>query len=567
MRVVLPLWKGYLYSLMDRIRIYRQINFNQWRFGLSQEQVALLWAMESKYLTKGGRNRPKAHVYDALINAVQRQMGIATPDELEVAMRLNVVKLINVEDLIMELKNLKKFAAEVGLTAKDMAGKSDIELAKLIVESIDAEKEYSADFIAWYDSIPDGAFDQMDGIKESGAATSAAAIDAEAIDALIAHINGLSKAQEFKEVIADEEMGPIFADLDCSKFKLAPQFKKAMIEHLESLKAEAASEPAAETSMDVDATAIAKSIQAAKSVEDVIKIVEINESLFEGCELASEELADVKAALIGHLGVDLTPPSKPTSALAALKNKAKGKAETPAAAPTVELAIPFDPTNFDPNEIYEAAGKLQIGVLRKFYRQVLDMAPIEVASEPGMKKDIMLDAIATALVAIQEQGPKVTAAPTAEPAAEPAAQECEMQVNSDLIKKAVGANDKDALVAMCDAMGIKLNALQKRSIPQMEKLLNEKVPAAAPAAAAGKAKLKLGAKKEEAAAEPVSESYLTKAFAVIEDMTVKKADEAAILEAVLPIYTAAGKGNKLIIKSRVKQLMEIVAIEHGLKKK
>lgn len=571
MRAVLPLWKGYLYSLAERIRIYRQINSNQYRFGFSRADILLLRRSISKYVTKGGQRKPRAHIYNELIDRINAAMATATQAELELAVRLNVVKLLNVEDLIMEIKNLKKFAAEVGLTAKDMAGLDDMHLAKAICDAIDPEKGYSAEFIAWYDAVPDGAFDNIDGIK-GGEENPVAAIDAEAIENLITHVNGLTKAAEFKELLADAEISPIFAGLDCSKFKLAPQYKKAMIEHLESIKANPPEEAAPAAAPEIDKTELAKSIAACKSIDDVIAIVEGNQGPFEGLDITETELEPVKAALINHLGVDLTPPAPANKLQALLAKKSTASAAPAAAAPAVvslggDFVIPFDPTSFDPNAVYEAAGGLQIGQLRKFYKQVTEISPADSPAEPSMKKDAMLDAIATALIAIQENGPKVTAAPVTNPAPAETKAECALEINSTTIKAAVDANDKDGLVAMCDAAGIKLNALQKRSIPQMEKMLNEKFPAAA-APAAGKGKLKLGTAKPTAPATPVlGKSYLTQAFEMIETMTLAKSDEAAIVEAVMPIYASGGKTNKLVIKTRVKQLMEIVAVEHGLKAK
>jgi len=497
-------------------------------------------------------------VYNQLIDGINQAMGTATKEELELAVRLNVVKLLNVEDLIMELKNVKVFAAEVGLTDADIAGMNDMQIAKAVCDAIDPEKGYSAEFIAWYDAVPDGAFDAMDGIKGGDAVT----IDAAAIDALISHINGLSKAQEFKDTLTNPDVGTLFAGLDCSKFKLAPQYKKAMIEHLEALKANPPAAAADSPAVQINKEDLAKAIFGCTTVDDLIAIVEANQAPFEGLEINDTELEPIKATLIKHLGVDLTPKAPPaTNKLADLLKKKQGA--TAAAAPASDLVIPFDPMKFDENDVYEKANGLQIGQLRKFYKQILEMSPVEMASEPGMKKDLMLDQIATGLIAIKENGPKKVEA-AAPPVAPPA--ECAMEINSASIKAAVDANDKDTLIAMCDASGIKVNALQKRSVSAMAMLLNQKFPeSATPAPAIGKGKLKLAS-----AAKPVEtppESYLTKAFAVIESMTVAKSTEEAIMEAVLPIFAAGGKTNKLVVKNRIKQLMEIASVEHGLKDK
>lgn len=469
---ILPLWKGYLYSLVERIRIYTLINSNQWRFNLNRDQIILLGRSIKKYVTKGGQRKPRAHVYNELIDNINMAMGIATKDELELVVKLNVVKLLNVEDLIMEIKGIKEFAAEVGLDAKEIAGKSDMQIAKMTVDAIDLEKGYSQEFIKWYDTLPDGIFDNMDDVSKS---TGDSSIDVEVITQLIEHINGLSKASEFKEVLADAELSVIFKNLDTTKFKLPPQYKKGMIDFLEFLKS---SPPESKTSAEkppVDNTALAQSVSDCKTVDELIAIIESNSTSFEGCDIDSDDLNIIKSGLIKHLGVELELPAQPTSKLAALLKK---KTNATASIKSSDLMVPFDPKAFDPNVVFEAASNLQIGQLRKFYTQIVELSPTDMASKPGMKKDSMLDAIATGLVAIAEIGPKTVS--TAAPAAAPAA-ECKVAINAAAIKTAIDTSDKEALIAMCDGADIKLNALQKRSIAQMGKMLTEFIETQTPA--------------------------------------------------------------------------------------
>jgi len=317
---------------------------------------------------------------------------------------------------------------------------------------------------------------------------------------------------------------------------------------------------------------LAKSIMATKTVEDLIPIIEENQGVFAELETTATEFEDVKSELIKFLGVELAPPAAPPTAsgkLAALLAKKKAES-TSTPAPTSDMVIAFDPKSFDPNAVYVEAEKLQIGQLRKFYKQIVELSPVDIPSTPGMKKDNMLESIATGLIAIQENGPKSAATESAPETSG----ECALEITADTVKAAIESADKPTLVAMCDASGIQLNALQKKSAAVMGKLLQDKFPpvkaeAAAPTSKLGK--LKLGLKKTDEAPAPASkaeESYFSMAFNTIERMMLEGAEESAIVDAVVPIFTAAGKKpQKLILKTRVKQLMEIISVEHGLKAK
>ena len=114
----------------------------------------------------------------------------------------------------------------------------------------------------------------------------------------------------------------------------------------------------------------------------------------------------------------------------------------------------------------------------------------------GLKKDEVFDAIATKMSEMAEGG-------TAE-----SADDTGVELTPELVADAVKAKDKEALVAICDQLEIKLNALQKKSVGGMEKRILEKLEESEPekkekvtAKKGTQTKLKLGTKKEEVSEE------------------------------------------------------------------
>jgi hypothetical protein len=559
--VKLPLWKAYLYSLMERIRLFRDINTVKYNFGFNAKQMRLLRCMFKKYTGKGGgklsgRKELRSVHYNELIDSVNRQMVIATQDELEMVNRLSIVKKLNVEDLMkFEISQLKTLAKEVGINALAAAKMKPEELAKEIIKAVDPKKGYSTEFVKWYDAIPD---DFLNTIDASGSEEAGGGDNAELIEA----INSCTKMGELKEILSDKEIGAVFAKFDASKHKLAGPCKKAMIEFLESNQAESGEAAGDDTAAKVE---IATAIMAATTDDELVAVVEANNELFTEFNPGDvTKLDEMKQLIVAHLGVELDAPPKKES----LKDRMKKKKEAEAAVTSgaEAMAIDFNPNagQFDPEGIYELADGLGIGQLKKFYSQLAKITNAEMASnKPGITKDALMEGIANALTDLAENGPK---AGTCECPAEGAG---EIEVTRKLVEDAAKAEDKESLVAMCEKVGIALNALEKRNVARMKDKLIEKLPE--DKASPGKSKLALlkskgaAAPKEEPASEIAETSKLVEIFTIVEKMVLEESEEKDIIAAVTPLYKEMGK-SALAIRGRVKVLIEVVQVDHNLKK-
>jgi len=546
-----------LYSLMERIRLFRAINTLTYNFGFSKEQMQLLRRMFKKYTQKGGSRllgykELRSIHYNELIDSVNRQMVIATQDELEVVNRLSIVKKLNVEDLMkFEIAQLKTLAKEVGINALAAAKMKPEELAKEIIKAVDPKKGYSTEFVKWYDAIPDDFLNTIDATASEGAVDNSELIEA---------INACTKMGELKEILADKEIGAAFAKFDASKYKLAGPCKKAMIEFLESNQAESGEAAGDDTAAKME---IATAIMAATTDDELVAVVEANNELFTEFNPGDvTKLDEMKQLIIAHLGVELEVAPKKESLKDRMKKKKEAEAAVTSGAEAMAIDFNPNPGEFDPEKVYEQADGLGIGQLKKFYSQLSKITNAEMASnKPGITKDALMEGIANALTDLAENGPK---AGTCECPAEGAG---EIEITRKLVEDAAKAEDKEALVAMCEKVGIALNALEKRNVARMKDKLIEKLPE--DKASPGKSKLALlkskGAAAKEEATEIAETSKLVEIFTIVEKMVLEESEEKDIIAAVTPLYKEMGK-SALAIRGRVKVLIEVVQVDHNLKK-
>ena len=222
--VFLPAWKAYLYSLLRRYKMYKRINMGLTGFGLVPQEASFLRDCLNKYLTKEERRYVKAVQYDLLYKrTIDKEL--TTQKEYNLISKLNVIKLINLEDLIMELKQLKAFAKEVGLKAADIKGMDEEELIITIMRNVDPDGEYTEEFVEWYEELDDEYYDQADAIEEEKEEDE---IDAEE---LINEINDCKKMKDLEEVL--EEYG--IEDFDLDDYSSVVKAKKALIQFIEEM--------------------------------------------------------------------------------------------------------------------------------------------------------------------------------------------------------------------------------------------------------------------------------------------------------------------------------------------
>jgi hypothetical protein len=516
--------------------------------------------MFKNYVPEGVMRKARVYRYEALIESVLiDNLSIATKEEIELAMRLSWVKYINTKELIMEMKQLKEFGKEVGLKPLTMGKMDEDALIISIIKNVEPKNQYSQEFIAWYESLHDDYFEAAETTdvgstattttEDPGPTTGATTGD---FDELIAVINDTNVVAELKEICKDPDFGYLFKSLEMGKFRVVKTLKEAMLNAIANYGQDDGDEGGIEVDDDLKAEMISI-INTINTEDELIEFVsdETVEALFADKLNIGEDTIDVeglKAQMLELLGVDEPKEEKPMS----LKEKmAMKKAEKQSTKPALtktstdddEYVIPFDPESFDPDEVYAAAESLGIPQVRKFAKQ------LDISAPPGSKKTDILELIGNKL---QEM---------VEGSVAPSTGDAEVTVTKTLLNDAIAAGDKETLQAMCEEFGIKLSALQKKSIKLMGDKLMEVVPDDEPEKR-DKPTVSIAAKlKGKDIAAPVSETQSI--YQIIEKMVLDGADEATITNEVKPLYTEKGK-TLLYIKKRVKQMIEIIKGDNDL---
>lgn len=539
MYVQLPIWKCYLYSLAQRWRLYKAINSNRYRWGFNKAEVLLLRQMCSKYLEKGGKKEVRTIRYDQLIDEVLgHRMVVADENEIQLAHRLLIIKKINYRRLIMELKQIKEFGKEVGLKLAQMNKMEEDALVLEIIRNVEPKVQYSKELVAWYNELDDALFDQAE--AESGATPDgepSTGTDVSIKD-VIEVIQSYSKVVELKEILADDDVAPLFEGFDPSPYKLPTQLKKAMIEHLEK----PAEEPAAANGDDQSAE-ILELINEAEDEDGLVAIYGEYQSVFEDMEVPDDIDAEaLQASMIAHVESKAQPeevPDKPTSLKDRLKKKDKPEKKDK---PKDDLSEKFDwwtpdADGFNVDEAFAKVEELKMTELRQFAKY------IGLSIGIGKKKDEILDIVANKITEVTEGVSESTATG-------------EVELTAQLIKDAVKAKDRDTLVEMCDQAEIKLNALQKKSIPGMEKKLLASIEDKTDDKPTITGKAKLTTKKE-----PATDAQSV--YGIMESMVCEGKSEDAIVKKVSPIYKEKGK-SIIFIKKRVQTMIQIIKLDNDL---
>jgi len=530
--------------------MYNAINTHNYRWGFKKHEIYLLRSMCFKYLEKGGQKFLKADRYDQLIDQVLgNRMVIAEVEEIELANKLLIIKKINIRRLIMELKELKEFGKEVGLKLAQMNKMSDENLVLEIIRSVEPKAQYSKELVAWYNELPDELFDQAE--AKSGATgateTTNATESGVSIDDVIEVIESFSKKAELTELLEDDDVAPLFQGFDPSEYKLPTQLKKAMVDFL---KAEPEPEPETEAVDDL-LEEIIELINECGNEDQLVEVYSEYQNVFEDMEVPDDVDEDILQSMMLEHVQSKQPKAEPEKdkpmslkERIAAKKAAESGTDTKATTKAVSNDELFDwwtpdADEFDANDAFAKVEEMKMTELRKFAKH------IGLTIGIGKKKDEILDLVANQIAEITEGVSESTGAG-------------EVEITTELINDCAKAKDRDAMVEMCDQLGIKLNALQKKSVPGMQKKLLEaiKEETSTKETTSVKGRGKLSAKKETpATAQSV--------YAIIEEMVLAGKSEDAIVKAVSPIYKEKGK-TIIFIKKRVQTMIKIVQVDNGL---
>ena len=518
MFITLPRWKVYLYTLLKRWQLYNAINTNEYKWGFNPKQARLIGRMLIKYLPKEVMQKTKAVRYDLLVDAVREQMVIAEPDELELAMRLSIVKKINIGGLFMEIKQLKNFGKLVGLKMLEMNKMSEKELIDAICNEVDPSVQYPKELVAWYNDLPDEYFHAKESMTDKdGTVGKTEATD---IDEIIEALNEAKKIADVKVILEDESLAELLAGFDATPYKLPSQLKKAVINHLEEIKQSSdKKEPSTMNQELIDA------VLATENEDELGEVFNEYPDELENIEITeTEDYSELKASILDQLGYEAPKEEKKAK-------KDKGEFE-------------FDPSAFDPDEVYAHLETLKMSDLRKFAKAQLGLViPI------GKKVVDILELCQEKLLEL------------AEGAVEGATGDEDIELTPELIEELAASNDVDSLLEVCAQLEIKPNILQKKSAISLKKLILTKIGEAKPTKeekqpkGRGRGKLKSAAPETAETAESI--------YAMMEQMVLGGKKEPAIIKAVAPFYEEKGKSS-LFIKKRVSQMVKIIKLDNDL---
>jgi len=502
-RVRLPIWKAYLYSLAQRYRRYLWINKSMLEFGMSSKEIGLLHGMLHKYLRKETLRKVKAIQYYELVKLVLgSKLAIATKEEIKVANKLFIAYQINTGDLIMELKQIKEFAKEVGMDAKSIKNMDEDELTLAILQNMDGDKAYSDEFIDWYEGLPEELFDEAEAVEEEKPAKAKGKSKGKEVkeevdySELIEAIEEAESIDELVEIAQDDDFEEIFAEVDTDT-KMVKKLKKAMLAAIEAKQEEPEEEE------EEEKPAPKAKGKPAKEEKPVSKAKPIKEE---------KPVAKAKAVKKAE-----PEPEPEETDLAEAINDATTAEELK------EIA----------DEVKEENPELFKGIS---FRQGRGKSPFRTDVK-NIKKEMLS---------------RLDEGEAEEPEEEETA---ELEVTAELVNDAVEAEDKEALQEMGNALGIKFSALERHSVAKMSDKILHFLPKEAKKT---EKRTDKGAKAKPEKAKGKDAGEESKSiYQVVEEMVIAGEDEKAIVKAVSPVLTERGK-NKVQILKWVKQMITVV---------
>jgi hypothetical protein len=539
-------WKLYLYDLAKRIRLIKDYSFGTI---ISIGDVSVAVRGMQKY-GKGGKIRRNLKViwmYEFAKTVLsKRWRSIATEDELRVATKIYYkLKPIKLEIIMSEIKIIKKYAEEVGLSSKKIANMDEDELIRAIVGAIDADKTYSKQLVAWYDDLPEEYFEEDTEPEEEEKPTVSKkekevekkpTISAKKLEKLLDAISEAEDIKELKEILEDnDELFPA----KIAKGKDFEELQEAMVEHLEESEPEKEEKPVSKKKIEkevepeeekpvskkkaVDNSKLIKEVNKAEDVDDLKAIHKENAESFPGVHTRGiQKFENLQIKMLRCLGVVDEEPEEEKEVEEEKPVSKKRSVST------------------ESDDIEEIA-KLPIPFLKKKAKE------LGIKTLPGMSKDKIMVLIAEKLeVELPEKEEE-------EPVSKKKVQKEEVvdnEIDQTFVNKLVKAKDIDALIEAAGELGVKINILDKKSAKRLGAKLvtflseNEKEEETP--------------KKKEKKVEKVS------VYKEIEKLVLDGVSEKKIVIKVTPIFEEKGMDDEDYIAKRVKQLVAIVKFDNDM---
>jgi len=527
--MLFPKWKLYLYDLADRIKWLKVYSSSESFYGsvvASKDVLVIVWGL-AKY-GKGGmvrRNLKVIWMWEfAKTILSKRWRNIATLREVQVAVKIyNKLKHLRLETIMSEIKAIKKFAEEVGLSEKKIKGMDENELIRAIVNAVDPEKTYSRPFVAWYDELPEEVFEEEEEPKKNEKKvekeTKVMDISVKKRQKLLDNISEADDIDELKEILEDNE------DLFPAKFAKKKDFdelKEMMVEHLEE-KPEKEEEPEEKPKLklknkkkeepeeEVDNSKMIKKVKKCEEVEELKELVSENKDVFEGIQTRGiQKFENLQKKMLIALGVEFEEEEE---------EKPKKERKTVS-------------TESDDMEDIE---KLPIPFLKKKAKEM------GIKTLPGMNKEKILALIEKKLKNKNEDEEEEK--PKKSKKEKQKEKEEEVEIDQSFINKLVKNKDIDALIDAAKELGIKVSILEKKSA----KKLGEKI-------------IEFLSEEPEEKPKKKGESI----YKAIEKLVLDEMSEKKIIKAVTPLFEEKGEDDEDYIAKKVKQMVAIIKFDNDI---
>jgi len=533
LKILFPKWKHYLYDLSYRIRVLKKYTYSGCYhsiIGVGDIQVVILGL--NKY-GKGGyfqRHLKVFYMWEFAKTILSRRWrNIATYRESEVATKIYLkLKSIKLEIIMSEIKLVKKFAEEVGISEKKIAKMDEDELIRAVVAAVDADKTYSKNFVAWYEDLPEEVFEE-EAIEEEKEETPKAKKDkkleeekvkvsAKKLERLLDTISEAEEMSELKEILEDnEDLFPKkvfkikeFETLQEAMVEILEEYEEKPIEEEPVIKKKAKKE---EPEEEVDNSKLIKKINKAEDVGDLKEIFKENTESFEGISTRGiQKFENLKAKMLKCLSLE--DEEVPV--------KEKFSTET--------------------NDLEELA-KLPAPFLKKKAKEM------GIKTLPGYSKEKIMGLIAEKLgIEIEEKEEPVKVKVSKK---EIQKEEVEVvEIDQTFVNQLVRAKDIEALIDVAKELGVKISILEKKSVKRLGAKLIEFL-----------------SEKEEEVEEEAPKAKKEKGKSIykeIEKMVLDGISFKKIVKEVTPLFESKGEDDEEYIEKRVKQLIAIIKFDNEI---
>lgn len=324
MLISLPTWKAYLYSLKQRLLMVRQINTQ--KYSRKEGGVNCLYFKKQKIFHKGdiiiinrvidtfgeGRStQTNIKKYLSYVDLVEKNQERFPEREVNIAYKLSQFRLINEGDIEMEIKELKKFAKEVGISFGEMKHMDEDQLITEIISRVDSDKFYSEEFREWYDELYESEPERFEEeTKEDNKVSNEENVD---WDEIIDEVENAENIKELRNIIKNygEEVFP--KDLGLIKIIDEEELQDAMIEAIEAASTKPKEKKKGiikdkKKEDDEDHSFLVSQINKAETVEDLKEIIndEYDVNPFKNVSTRGRQLFEnLKVKMLMALGVEI----------------------------------------------------------------------------------------------------------------------------------------------------------------------------------------------------------------------------------------------------------------------